>query len=75
MSRLGAQGRSAWTVGAGAQQIGLMLKTGLWGDLFAIVEQVPTEGGAKIDQAQMYFTRASATVQIGDAGGWCAQRR
>ena len=75
MSRLGAQDSSAWTVGPGAQQIELMLKTGLWGDLIAILEKVPTEGGAKINQAQMHFTRASATVQIGDASELCAQRR
>ena len=52
-----------------------MLKTGLCGDLIAIVDKVPTEGGAKINKVQMQSTRASATVQIGDAGELCAQRR
>ena len=75
MSRLGVQDSSAWTDGPGAQEFGLLLKTGLGGDLLAIVEEVPTEGGAKINQAQMHFTRASATVQIVDAGEWFAERR
>ena len=52
-----------------------MLKTGLRGDYFVMIEKVPTEGGAKINQAQMQFTRAGATVQISDAGEWHAQRR
>ena len=52
-----------------------MLKTGLGGDYFVMVEKVPTEGGAKINQAQMQFNRAGATAQISDAGELHAQRR
>ena len=75
MRTLGLQDSNAWTDGPGAQVIALMLKTGLGGDLFVVGEKVPTEGGAKINQAQMLLTRAGATVQISDAGEWYAQRR
>ena len=52
-----------------------MLKTGLEGDYFVMVEKVPNQGGAKINQAQIQFNRAGATVQISDAGEWHAQWR